>query len=97
MPRAIAVVLSFALGFLAACEDDEPGHDYISRGEEACEPIALSPETAPEECITWACAKDEALECATVSYGATCEAWADDYGCAIEDVIRVSCLQCENY
>ena len=90
----------FLVGVLAACEDDEPDHDYLARGEEACEVIWESPEDKPEDapCVTWACATDEVLECSTnVPYGIGCDTWAENYGCDIGDVIRVYCDQCSNW
>lgn len=92
-----ALALTAALVAGLACDDTEPDHDYLSRGDEACGVIAESPDDKPDECITWACATDEELVCASVPFGATCDAWADAYGCDIDDVIRVECDQCSNY
>ena len=100
MPRAIAVVLSFALGFLAVCED-ELDHDYIQWGEEVCEFEYESADEKLEDalCHTWACATDEVLVCATsINYGERCdETWTEELGCGVPDIIRVQCDQCSNW
>lgn len=100
MHRPIALSLALVLGVLVGCDEDEPDHDYIARGEEACVPEYESVDDKPEDapCHTWACATDEELVCATaIPYNTRCDGWAEKHGCDIDDVIRVSCLQCSNW